>query len=875
MAKPVNQLGLLRSIPKYAWFKSNDAIGRTLLENAPHLGTAINVRSLGTRIGQLDRGNSAWWSKHPEYAACLADLLEVSLSDLGLHAFAAGCHLFSFDVFPELPPLDLTREPAWKIFIESRHLEQPDPGSTGRPTLDHWLLPAIWQRHLPTEMDWLHVPDQLERELLSRTLAAAGNFDVLHVEMLSDAGRRLLQPKPLIVTLRAGSGDADMDALARRPDNAGILVIAPNQLPTRERTSSAEFLGWEERQGSGAENRRFRLDVGGMHAPLKRWTWTPLPDWRTQLLAWVKRHLDHPGADTFFSAQDIQMWLSQFDPRGLWFCSVTDMLQLCRISHHSRSSFPAASDANAGEVLMNLLFAHDAALALHVRQLAWARWQQYDLPWEGALPTDAWLALQPMDMADQRGAGAVQPLLSSGWLRQQQHGYFDFQHRTLVNLVIRDKLVRQILDDPQNSWALGCFDQQRRQLVDAALDAVTLPGLAGTIERLQQQAQHSAAAIGASEALFMTLARRIIAGDRPPRAYAIVAQCVLARLDCSQSAWSCPVPWSRPTSTPEEQLAWITACWAWSSIWQPIEPMPENWLFPGWRAPLGKVPWWLTSLWPDKHYELLAPAWEDFFAAAQLWTSDLKEPLANPPLLLRMAMLLEAAHGTWPAQAAWWAQLTGMDSDRCLEDILLKQLQVSASDAAARLWPSLLAFEQTSPDPLIRLSNVRHWMLEQLSAADALTLIDAPSRHYLGKVPESLPPAFRAPLLDALAGTIDLQGDHVLPFFRRFGPSAAMALPQFLADELLGEAAALCLWQWQPGNTARLLRDGIADAAAGRLIDCCPPDQLACAIDLLVVQPELLDAVRRRWWIREHLSHAGAHAGKLLHMMAQLPPDDV
>lgn len=875
MARPVNPLGLLRSIPRYATYGANDAIAKALLEQAPHLAKHTKARSLGTRIGQLDQGNSSWWHRHPAYAAGLAELLEVSLSDLGLHGGAAGDHLFSFDAFPELPPLDLTREPAWKLFLEHIHADQRDPGSASHPTLEHWLAPATWMRRWPTDMDWLCVTDDLERKLLVRTLSAAGHFDVLQVETLADAGARLLRPQPLIILLRADSGQEDVAVLACRPEHAGILVIAPHMPPMRQQTSSAEFMGWEYLESNRQVNNSFRLDMSGRHEPLKRWTWSPLPDWRMQLLAWVEERIDRPGVDTLFSAQRIRTWLNQFDPRGEWFCSTTDMLQLCRIDHHHRVKLPAVHDAHAGKILTGQLFATDPVLERHVTQLAVFRWQRRDLPWEGALPDQTWLALQSAPGEDKMAPPNRRHLSPDGMLNRQRNGYADFRHRTLASLVVRDTLIRHITDDPLETWAWACFDPQRRPLVDAALDAVALPGLAGAMDRLKQQAPHSAAAVGASEALFMTLARRIANGEKPPGTYMVVAQCVLERLDCSMLAWSCPTPWSRPAVEQHDLLEWITACWAWSTVWQPAPAMAENWLFPGWCKPLAPVPHWLTSLWPDQQSERLAPAWRAFFTVAQLWASDLTEPVFHPPRILRMAMLVEAAQGTWPADAAWWQELAGMNSGWWVADILLEQLKQTKPDAASKLWPSLLAFEQSSPDYFVRLSPVRRWLLEQLTAAEALALIDQAGREYLGKVPQSLPPAFRAPLLTAISSTVKLGWGEALPFFRRFGPSTAAVLPDFLADEIAGRAAAQCLWEWQPERAACLLGSDRSSAELALLLEFCPPHQLACAVALLSARPDLLEASTCRWWIHAHLSHAGPLAERLLLLLAALPPDDL
>ena len=169
-------------------------------------------------------------------------------------------------------------------------------------------------------------------------------------------------------------GDQDLLALASRPQDAGLLVIAPFMPTQRQETSSAEWDGWESRTTKGLQGRRFDLTAPkwSFGSGLKRWTLRKFPDWRERLLAWVEVRLNHAGGDTFFSAQAVGDWLKRFDPLAVWFCTTSDVMQLCRLAHlDSEKRLPNPSDSNAGSRLVQLLFARESSSRVfRIKQLA-------------------------------------------------------------------------------------------------------------------------------------------------------------------------------------------------------------------------------------------------------------------------------------------------------------------------------------------------------------------------------------------------------------------------------------------------------------------------------------------------------------------------
>lgn len=219
-------------------FTSFGETAKALLHQFPATDWGLKQRSLETQLSKLDRGQAIWWSNHPEAAQSLATLLDLSLEDLGLHG-ASGNHFFKFSELPGLKPLDLKRETSWQIGHAKS--DSTRVSKFGEETLDHWLEPiAGYAWRAPYKVDWLCVPDELERQLLTRRLAATSRYKVLFTETLAAASAQLQDEKPLILVLERDVPDEDIKTLGLRPRDAGLLLIAPNPMPLRQQTSSME-----------------------------------------------------------------------------------------------------------------------------------------------------------------------------------------------------------------------------------------------------------------------------------------------------------------------------------------------------------------------------------------------------------------------------------------------------------------------------------------------------------------------------------------------------------------------------------------------------------------------------------------------------------
>lgn len=541
--------------------------------------------------------------------------------------------------------------------------------------------------------------------------------------------------------------------------------------------------------------------------------------------------------------------------------------------------------------------------------LAQKRWESRAVQWHGSLPMQVWLSLSPdalvavspaalknsvsgknlaavkkevAKLAASAELGNPDALLSSGLIQADASGSYDFQHQTLAGLLVRDKLLQQVATDAVEDWGWACFDEQRRPLVDAVLDAMSLEQLVAASQRActgSADVDARAALVGAREALFMALGRRIAGGDAIEAADVLpLAQCVIAQLDMASATWTIPAPCSRPLQTDDDSLHWLTACWAWSLL--PNARTPEDsWLFPGWCQTLPKVPYWVGKLWVDEKYEPASPAWLQFLRVIDEWLKDFDAPVADAPRALHVALLARSATGRWLPDLTWWASV----NDRFwAQDALIERLDAlgacDAPEIALRLWPSWLAFERSFPADnswLPTVSRIRRWLLGTMNQLAALEVLSDDDLWYLSRLPVSLPPEIRpllfkkiTPLLLAALGqnplTIAIGQEET--FFERFGAVIAPLLHAFLAHERLGNVAAACLWRWDADSASQHLQHSQPLDALARqhLLMECPATYLAIAANVAKTNPELFDLPSLDGWARQQLPNAGASAPALL-----------
>jgi hypothetical protein len=435
-----------------------------------------------------------------------------------------------------------------------------------------------------------------------------------------------------------------------------------------------------------------------------------------------------------------------------------------------------------------------------------------------------------------------------------------------------------MIEQPLDTWALGCFDAQRRRLIDSALGAIGIGSLVNIGKRLADCTPDSALAIGASEALFTVISRRELKETThiPEHLINDLTHTVLSRLELD--GWDVPEPYSRSLANTVERLEWIDACWRWSLLApKPAFEAPQ-WLFPGWTHAQEPMSLWMCSLWPQgisEYDDALPPEWSRLLDTLDVLFEPLSEPIDNATSIIVFGHLAKAAKGAWLGRPEWWTSIMGLEwAEETLLARLAKAGDAASKEAAARLWPSYVAFERglnADEQRLRRYSRVRRWLLERLSGEEILEGLTDDDCIYLAMDPRSLPPEARMPLLLRSLDELRLHERVDVPgtILNRFGPHAVPVLADFLHDDLLGDVAAECLWRWEAAKALLLFRQctSLETQARANLLRQCPAAYLPQAADILMVMPSNFKPSDRAEWARKHLSASGHSAECLVSIL--------
>lgn len=872
-------------------FPSFDELARELIETYKGTGKPLNHRSLGAKIGRLNKGDTTWWLSRPKLLEALLGLVGLSEADVGIHANATD-GLFTFEHFPALPPLDLRRERFCDI-------ASPKLVPDGSADLDLWFDHGPRSLHrVPTSTVWLHVPPGTGRSALLATLASSGRYDVLVKNTLADARERLRGSQPVVIAISTDGGTQDLLTLALRPENAGTLIIAPFAASTNTNTDPLEAWSWEGMTAEGEQRQLlFLSNPISLHNGIQPVQWQLHTSWRKSLLAWVEDRLSRHGSDTLFSSTVLDDWLNTFDPLQEWIRTPADLMALCRVTHDSpKIKLPKRSAEDAGQKLLAVLtLAGPGEKALFSR-LACARWEDFTQPWREALPYATWEQLAPATpsradllaiveetnlqvrrsrvtrLTGQRDTAGLRLLTDAGLLSRDAKGCFDLEPRVLADLAVRDHLVATIKEGQTDGWGMACFDPGRRATIDAALDALEgdeLLAAAGGV--LAGQCQ-TAAVIAVAEALFCAVGRRLLQGGKLPDQIRALASVVVPRLPLAECSWRLPAPWTRPLSIPKERCEWLAVCWAWSVGPRPGIPdiaEQSSWLFPGCCDLLPEPPFWLYDLTAPSDSDTHLAAWTDVLKVGEALVRLLTVPVPEAPPLLHGGLLAASVFDKWDAQSCWWA---AVHADHTMAEKVLTQLKHRGHPGAIKLWPSLIAHEATadSTDNIrARFSPIRKWILEQLDPKEVLAELNPGERSYMVANAFLMPPAVRRTLLDSLdPEELDVDIRSVICLFKACGAEGVSCLVRWLKTTH-GYLAASWMWQHDPQFTLQWLEDSAASHVqlAELVLDTCPTTESAGAASLLLRYPTLLGPEARHGWVRERLPGSGTAATALVALL--------
>ena len=906
--------GLIAEARSKSGYKSNDELARAILMHSPDLGKTLQARSLGTKIGKLDKGETDWWAKNVETLTALTQLLGLTANDLGVHAAGESELRFAFVGFPELPPLDFKRERPCELgfgAIDDDRKDLPGAFSERELDLEPWMAgrDRMDLRRALHGITWLHIPKGCGLSILAAQLKARSAYEVMHVRSIAEASIRLQRPEPFILVLSEPLDALDLRVLPYS-DEAVTLVLSPFAMPEREKLSPSDPMFDEElfiRPESLQREMTLSKPRSSNGPSVSRYRWMLNLDWRTKLLLWVEGRCAKHGLDTLYSAEDIGQWLDQFDPDQLLFRTPADVMAICRVFHHqSRRSRPDSADPSAGKKLQASLMGLDSRNADAFNRLAVSLWYRPDLAWAVPLEWAVWRELSRPEVVDgdsaavgpgrsKRKSGKRAPnarlleldldaLQTSGMLTRvlgHKTGDFSLGPQIFVDLLARDQTIVDIQSGNFERWGRVVFDPQRQHLVDAAISVVRTQDLFKVIRNIRDADPWSESAIGASETLFLELGGRIASGETLPLEMLCISEIVLRR-SVSLSDGAEFVLLSRPTKHLNDEyniLRLVQAGWGWSLTHRPetveLSESTVPVLFPGWFS--GELLFLTVPNHPaDGSFSRSGspPRWRRFLdrgLEVLLRLPDASIALGSnvePPLML-VAALIDRR----PVGANWWMAVGDHTwALRFVNDQLERHNRpevrlatlgsildfIFAPQArSAKLSPWYVKFILLRSDVWLRpINNIDFQALISVLTPNRIAVLLAE--------PTILPVGMRSQLLAHLKTT---DPEELAKLIACVGSESSFLLRSWLGTSG-GTIAAERIWELAPEDALTLLLESELEAAGkADLVRACPNGMS----QKLAEQPQAWSKSLARSeliaWVRERLSAAPGNAGLFIDLL--------
>ncbi|MCC2638231.1 MAG: hypothetical protein K0Q68_1950 [Moraxellaceae bacterium] len=886
-------------------FSSDRKLATALLDKHGDLNWGTKqAPSLAVRLGLINKGATDWWHNRPDLAKALADLLDTSPEDLGIHPQEAG-DFHRFPEFPELAPLDLARELPCDL---GRPVSRRD-GNLGEE-FEPWLgqgPASITVKQPASGVHWLHFPPGRGADLFWAHLHRHSKYESRRANTIHDAHELLMSPRHLILRIDADGGDPDLHTLAAMHPDMALLIVAPHAAPLRPNPGSIQTLYlWERFNGPLDARREFDLTTDPFEQ-IRSFEWRLHPDWITRLVTWIEKRANAHQTETLFTAEEILRWLEKFPYLKRQIRGPGDILHLSSLLHSVPSSkWPKATNREAGRKLLQHILPTSTGIQNDYRELSIAAWRSETAEWGAPLPQESWeqLAKAHSDSATEKLNALVDAddratrvklagqlkrspsrlnlarLTEQKMLLTEAVETYSLRPRFMPWLLARDHVIECMTHQELESWAPQCFDPKRRIVVDAALDALTLDQLLPIGERLPASLAGNAAAIAAAEALFYTIGRRIQKETEIPPALLTLAPRVLNQLDMD-NALGLPGPWSRDIREKDAQIEWIATCWEWS-----LSPRPENlparfqssWLFPGWANDLDEADDWesIESLVEKKRDVMeailkprLQPNLQPILQRAEALTGILAKPPTFPPAPLKPFLIIAGAKGRWHIEPEWWKAV--FDSD-WIENLVSDKVNQIAEERIPALLGAMLDYVAATYTKSRDIST--HFMLSPLRTAILRRLPPESLAHAFSKeqlqillsLPEALPPALRGQALELMLSSNNYADADFEKLIFLTEEGDAQRLLRCL-DTAYWKAAAQRIWQLMPHQAKFTLSNASNEnpTTIHALLITCP--DLSYSLPLICEHRNIFQNKELQAWARERLPSAGLHSQELMRLL--------
>lgn len=876
-----------------AGIASKDKLAEALLKRYEGLNWRLKPRSLSAKLGLIDKGDTSWWQKRPAFAEALAEFIEVPLEDLGIHPKETG-EVHRFPEFPELSPLDLTRESPCDL---GRAISLRNDSSGDEIDLWLGLGPAsVMVKQPPSGVYWLHIPPGRGADLFWVHLQHRSKYESRRSSTIQDAQGILKRPRHLILRIDADGGDQDVRTLATMHQDMALLIVAPHAAPLRPTPDiiNTTYL-WERYNGPLDARREFDLTAGAFEQ-IRTFEWQLHPDWIERLLSWIERRLAAHQVDSLFTAKDISQWLDRFPNVRRHLEGPGDLLHLSSLLHRTAPRmWPKNETKDAGRKLLHALMRTSESAESALRQLCLASWNDAESTWGTPTPLGRWEAIAdaqagiPPDklkalieaedrttrekiasqLRSPQSSIDITALTKTGLLAPDQSQAYSLRPRFMPWLLARDHVIDSMIKGALESWALYAFDPSRRLVVDAALDALTPDDLIGIGRKLPESLAGDAAGIAAAEALFYAIGRMKKEKAEFDTELLTIAPRLLNCLDSDNSP-ELPQPWSRETREEAAQLEWIATCWAWSLLTRP-EGLParlqNSWLFPGWAIDLDNAEdWGLAEMLIDDKANHADASIQRILKLAEALVDRLEQPPATPPAPLLPFLIAVGAKGRWPIKPDWWNGTLDRDwKEKCL----IRLVDGIPQDLLPRLLGSLIdhvaiALQKNEASYMnFLLSPLRRAILRNLPTGTLETDFTKEQIRILLTTPEALPPGLRSEALALLHLSPTHNARMISKLINLIREEDTPALVPWLETDHW-KVAAQRLWQLTPHLAKSIVSNTRKDEPlrVRALLLTCP--DLSYSIPLIRDNIGLFSQDELKILAREIIPFAGIHSRDLM-----------
>jgi hypothetical protein len=862
---------------------SNDALAHAVIHAHPEL-PAMKPRSLSVKIGLLDKGDTGWWKARPQWAEALASILMIDVTDLGLHT-ATSTQALEIQEFPEFPPIDFSTEDLPNLGRARSNDEVKTKKYFDSDVIENWLpyqlLPSHAHAIRPSGITWLEISDQFCTKLLTAFLQIQYKREVLYTADFSFVAARLRRPAPVVIHLSRRLSTEDLRPLMALHEHGAVLIMSPFPPPLRVKSRYGDDVAcWEARQKSQEERALMSLTSKStfvLRDKIKHLVWQLNADWRTDLLAWIEKRVNHLGLDSLINISQIMEWLNRFDGDGNLFSQSSDIFSLAQLCHHAGERvLPNFIELGAGNKLLGKLRPDLNSQNLGIlRRLVKSRWLRLETSWDEALSWDEWRSLldQIHDMPSDRLTDFdLQHSLDAGILSEGSNGLFEFTTPLHASLLARDLVRSAIADGNIEMWGAAVFDEPRRKIIDAVINTIPTTNLVSAVDRLTTTDPWSPASIGAEETLFLALSRPAWTCELKQSTVDRILNAIWAR-EATIEQFDAPQLWSRPNFDTLEEWRWMQTCWHWSlGAQRPASLRIEGFTagyFPGWSD----TPTWpavFPSIDSDKEYTSPIREWKEFMRLA----IDLSDKLSPPTRIdcseessEPLFALTLAWEGQWKPQKEWWEHLI---YHHWAEELLLHTVSSGDKKAAGWLWPSFISALMEMKERMFNspcLSKVWQWIMSTLSPEEILEGRSDKEIAHLCAWASSLPPGVRIHLLN----TLPIEWTHHVKHLIEWCPEQSCdVLLRWMDACIFFYDIEKKIWSTDPNYALRILedKDALSIYAAKNMIRCAPSKFAYKIASILCKRPDLLDREERIHWVKEHLGTSGRQAPHILSVIS-------